>query len=222
MRKRLLDIYARLEKAFGPQNWWPAESPWEVMVGAVLVQNTSWRNVELAIASLRRAGLLHPAALDGVDDDELAGYLRSAGTYRVKARRLRNLRQLVKEEYSGTVEALLAAPGGRLRSQLLEVGGIGPETADSIVLYAAHQPSFVVDTYTYRVLARHGWIALDADYDTMKAFFESSLPRDADLYGELHALFVQLGKSYCRKSPECEECPLRELLPENGHPCELS
>ena len=221
-RRRLLRAYAQLEEAFGPQHWWPADSPLEVMIGAVLVQNTSWRNVELAMNNLRQAGWLEVASLRAVEEEELAARIRPAGTYRVKARRLRNMLRWLDDNFSGDVTAMLATDASELRGKLLEVSGIGPETADSIVLYAAHQPTFVVDTYTYRVLVRHGWIESGADYDEIKHFLESSLPRDAHLYGEFHALLVQLGKSYCGKSPQCDECPLANLLPADGVPRDLS
>jgi endonuclease-3 related protein len=217
MSSNLLQIFERLHAAFGPQQWWPGESPLEVMVGAVLVQNTAWTNVERAIENLRSAGLVSPTALYALSEKELSELIRPAGYYQVKARRLRNLLRLVIEEYDGSLDAMFATDLAALREQLLAVSGIGPETADAILLYAANKPTFVVDTYTHRILARHGWIGYEADYHEIKDHFESSLPADERLYNEYHALLVRLGKEFCRKkSPKCEACPLADLLPAGG------
>ena len=214
---KALDVYKRLLDAFGPQHWWPAQSPFEVMVGAVLVQNTSWNNVIKAIENLRQADLLEPHALAAVAAEELEELIRPAGYFRIKARRLHNLIAFLVDRYDGSMEAMFQTDPAALREALLAVNGIGPETADSILLYAGNLPRFVVDTYTHRVLSRHGWIAFDADYHQLQQFFEDRLPGDAALFNEFHALLVRLGKDYCRKqSPRCAECPLRELLPEGG------
>jgi endonuclease III related protein len=214
MKYMLREVYERLLRAFGPQKWWPGDSPFEIIVGAVLVQNTAWRNVERAIENLRDAGLMQPQALYTLPEKELAELIRPAGYYQVKARRLRNLLRLVVERYDGSLDAMFRTDLETLREELLSVSGIGPETADAILLYAAEKPTFVVDTYTHRVLARHGWIGYDAGYHDIKDHFESSLPADAALYNEYHALMVRLGKDYCRKSgPMCEACPLVDLLP---------
>jgi endonuclease-3 related protein len=211
------DVYRRLFAAFGPQHWWPGESPFEVMVGAVLTQNTSWQNVERAIRNLREADLLEPRALYAVPPAELEELIRPAGYFRVKARRLRSLLEFLVERYGGSLEAMFTAGLSELRRQLLEVHGIGPETADSILLYAGGLPSFVVDAYTHRIFARHGWIGFDADYDQIQDYVQSALPQDVATYNEFHALLVRLGKDYCRKSnPKCEECPLRQTLPPGG------
>jgi len=213
----LLKAYERLLAAFGPQHWWPGESPFEIMVGAVLVQNTAWRNVERAIENLRDAGLMEPRAMVAISTDELAELIRPAGYYQVKARRLRNLLQFLLEEYDGSLEAMFDTDLATLRERLLAIHGIGPETADAILLYAGGLPTFVVDTYTHRVLARHGWVGYEADYHEIKDFFESALPADAKLYNEYHALMVRAGKEYCRKTaPKCDTCPLAELLPASG------
>jgi endonuclease-3 related protein len=213
----LRDVYERLLKAFGPQHWWPGESPFEIMVGTVLVQNTAWRNVERAIQNLREAGLMEPRALYAVPEAQLAELIRPAGYYQVKARRLRNLLRLIVDEYDGSLDAMFRTGLTTLREELLSVSGIGPETADAILLYAGGLPTFVVDTYTHRVLARHGWIGYDAGYHEIKDYFESSLPADAVVYNEYHALLVRLGKEYCRKTgPKCEACPLVDLLPPSG------
>lgn len=213
----LQEVYDRLLAAFGPQHWWPGDTPFEVIVGAVLVQNTAWRNVERAIENLRDAGVMEPAKLYALSENELAELIRPAGYYQVKARRLRNLLQLVVEAYDGSLEEMFRSDLATLRGSLLGVSGIGPETADAILLYAGKLPTFVVDTYTHRVLARHGWIGYDADYHTIKEHFEASLPQDAALYNEYHALLVRLGKEYCRKTgPKCETCPLVDFLPPSG------
>lgn len=213
----LSEVFERLLAEFGPQYWWPGDSPLEVMVGAVLVQNTAWKNVERAIANLRDEGLMEPNALFALPAEELAQLIRPAGYFQVKAKRLRNLLKFVIEEFDGSLEAMFGRDLSTLREQLLGIHGIGPETADAILLYAGKRPTFVVDTYTHRVLARHGWIGYEADYHEIKDYFESSLPADEALYNEYHALLVRVGKEYCRKTgPKCEECPLREMLPTGG------
>jgi endonuclease-3 related protein len=203
--------------AFGPQNWWPGDSPFEIMVGAVLVQNTAWRNVEGAIKNLRDAGVMEPRALYALPPAELSELIRPAGYFQLKARRLRNLLQFVIERYDGSLDAMFSMSVGTLREELLAINGIGPETADAILLYAGGLPTFVVDTYTHRVLARHAWIGYDADYHEIKDLFELALPPDAPLYNEYHALLVRVGKDYCRRSEaRCDKCPLAELLPASG------
>jgi endonuclease-3 related protein len=216
MTSILLDVYQRLFDAFGPQHWWPGQTPFEVLIGAVLVQNTSWKNVEKAIANLREADLLDARALYGVPGEELEELIRPAGYYRVKARRLRNLLRWLVERYDGSLEQMFQTDLATLREDLLRVNGVGPETADSILLYAGGLPTFVVDTYTHRVLARHGWIEFEADYHAIQEYFESGLQRDAAMYNEYHALLVRLGHLHCRKTPRCEGCPLAALLPEGG------
>jgi endonuclease-3 related protein len=213
----LLQAYKRLLATFGPQHWWPGDSPFEIMAGAVLVQNTAWRNVERAIANLRDAGVMEPRALYALPPEELAELIRPAGYFQVKTRRLRNLLKFVIDEYDGSLDSMFRTHVAALREQLLSIHGIGPETADAILLYAGGLPSFVVDTYTHRILARHGWVGYDSDYHEIKDYFESALPADAQLYNEYHALLVRAGKDYCRRAaPNCEACPLAELLPEGG------
>jgi endonuclease-3 related protein len=213
----LREVYERLWAAFGAQHWWPGESPFEVIVGAVLVQNTSWTNVERAIANLRESGRMSPRALYALPPEELAELIRPAGYYQVKAKRLRNVLRFIVEEHDGSLEAMFATSLSTLREELLSIHGIGPETADAILLYAGGLPTFVVDTYTHRVLARHGWMGYDATYEEIKDYFESSLPTSAPLFNEYHALLVRVGKDYCRRSrPKCEECPLKGLLPAGG------
>jgi len=213
----LTDVYRRLFDAFGPQYWWPGDSGFEMMLGAMLTQNTSWQNVERAIANLRQADLLEPHALYDVPVEELEELIRPAGYFRVKARRLRSLLEFFLTRYDGSLEAMFRTSLPELRQQLLGVHGVGPETADSILLYAGGLPSFVVDAYTHRILARHGWIGFDADYEQIQDYIQGELPAEAPLYNEFHALLVRLGKDYCWKSkPKCAECPLRELLPRGG------
>jgi len=217
IRMPLQDVYRRLIEAFGPQYWWPGESPIEVVVGAVLVQNTSWANVEKSLRKLIEAELLDPRALVEIPLEELEEYIRSAGYFRIKARRLRNLMQMIVDRFGGSLEAMFRTPLAELRPMLLEVSGVGPETADSILLYAGSLPTFVVDAYTYRVFTRHGWVEPEADYHQLQDYCQSQLPDDVQLYNEFHALLVRLGKDYCRKtSPRCVQCPLRELLPQGG------
>ena len=207
----LHEIYQRLLAHFGPQHWWPGDSPFEIMAGAVLTQNTSWSNVAKALAHLKAAGKLSPAALAAVPLAELAELIRPAGYHNLKAARLKNLLALIEEQ--GGVEALLAQPTTTLRQLLLGVKGIGPETADSIVLYAAGRPVFVVDTYTHRIFSRHALISEDCDYFQLQELFMAQLEEDVALFNEYHALIVQTGKNFCRKStPNCAGCPLAELL----------
>jgi endonuclease III related protein len=213
----LTEVYRRLFDAFGPQHWWPGETPFEVMVGAVLTQNTNWQNVERAITNLRDADLLDPQALHDVPVEELEDLIRPAGYFRVKARRLRALLELLVERYGGSIDAMFAVELPELRRQLLEVNGVGPETADSILLYAGELPSFVVDAYTYRIFSRHGWIGFDADYHQIQDYVQGELPQEVAVYNEFHALLVRLGKDFCKKSnPKCPECPLQALLPKGG------
>ncbi len=220
MASSLTEIYRRLFDFFGPQHWWPAESPLEVIVGAVLVQNTNWRNVKRAIANLRDADLLQPHALYDVPPDELEELIRPAGYFRVKARRLRSVLEFLVRRYDGSLQKMFRTDIDTLRDELLAVHGVGPETADSILLYAGGLPVFVVDAYTHRVFARHGWIDFDTDYHAIQDHFQAGLPQDAALYNEYHALLVRLGKQYCRKTkPKCDECPLADWL-SDGKPSE--
>ena len=216
MTATLQEVYDRLFAAYGPQHWWPGDSPFEVMIGAVLVQNTSWQNVEKAIGNLRREDLLEPHALYRVPAEELEELIRPAGYFRIKARRLRNLLEFLVEHYEGSLEAMFRTGLSTLREELLRINGIGPETADSILLYAGGLPAFVVDTYTHRVFARHGWIEFDIDYHSIQDHLQSGLPQDVALYNEYHALLVRLGKHHCRKTPKCDGCPLADLLPDGG------
>lgn len=210
--ERLTAIYEALYANFGPQGWWPGETPLEVMVGAILTQNTSWANVEKAIHNLKGAGLLTLPRLLEMPAALLAEYIRPAGYYNIKAARLHNLLRLIGDEHDGDLDAFLNQPLHQLREQLLGVKGIGPETADAIILYAAKQPVFVVDAYTFRLLSRHDLADDSADYAGLQALFMDHLPEDAAVYGEYHALIVRACKDYCKKGkPLCEGCPLRGL-----------
>lgn len=214
---RLAKAYRRLFDAFGPQRWWPGDTRFEMIVGAMLTQNTSWKNVERAIGNLRKADLLEPHALDNVPLEELEELLQPAGYFRVKAKRLRSLLKFLIERYDGSLDAMFETRLDQLRQELLDVHGVGPETADSILLYAGGLPIFVVDAYTHRIFARHGWIGFDAQYDEIQDYVQGELPPDAPMYNEFHALLVRLGKDYClKRNPKCPECPLREMLPASG------
>lgn len=217
-REKLKRMYDLLEAAFGPQHWWPGETAFEVMVGAVLTQNTNWKNVEKAIGNLKSRGLLSPEKLHAMRVGEVASLIRPAGYYNVKAKRLKNLVDWLVDEFGGDVERMSAAGLAELREKLLAVRGVGRETGDSILLYAARKPTFVVDTYTYRVLLRHALIDESAEYDEIKEMFESDLPAEVELYGEFHALLVRVGKTYCRKIPRCEECPLDVTFEDGARP----
>jgi endonuclease III related protein len=215
-KRTLTGIYRRLHAHFGHAGWWPGESAFEVCVGAVLVQNTAWTNVEKALAVLRTRALLSFESLRAMPVDTLAPLIRSSGYFNVKARRLAALLELLDREYAGRVERMREEDPLALRAKLLAVAGIGRETADSIVLYAAGLPVFVVDAYTRRIFTRLGLLRGDEDYDEIRARFERALPRDAALYNDYHAQIVRLGKDVCRPVPRCEICPLRRLCPRRG------
>ena len=197
--------YERLLARFGPQRWWPARSRFEVIVGALLMQQTSWRNVEVAIANLRRAGILSAGAIAGASIPELRRHVRVAGLYRTKPRRLKRFcARLI--EFRGDLDAFFRRDPVVVREDLLAQEGVGPETADSILLYASRTPTFVVDAYTIRIARRLGWIDSD-DYDEVKAWFEARLPKDLPRLREFHALLVRHAKEICRTRPRCEACP---------------
>jgi endonuclease-3 related protein len=211
-RARLLRLYDRLHRRYGPQRWWPARSRFEVIVGAILTQNAAWRNAERAIARLRAARVLDHRAVRRIAPGRLAALIRPSGTFRVKARRLRAFADHVARRHDGRLGRLLALPLPALRAELRGIPGIGPETADAIALYAGGRPIFVVDAYTRRILVRHRLVAPDADYDTVQAFLMGHLPHDPALFNEFHALLVRVAKDHCRTGPRCETCPLRADL----------
>ncbi|MCU0916259.1 MAG: endonuclease III domain-containing protein [Planctomycetes bacterium] len=216
-RELLLEIYQRLFDFFGPQHWWPGESPFEVAVGAILTQNTSWTNVAKAIANLKAAGSLDAFKLHEMDLEQLELLIRPAGYFRVKAKRLKNFIRWLCERYDGDLVNLEPVSTNRLREELLAISGIGPETADSILLYALNRPVFVVDTYTARVMVRHGLIGPELDYQQLQGLFMSNLEPDAAFFNEFHALLVMTGKDYCKPRPKCAPCPLDTL----GHRTEI-
>jgi len=209
--EKLTEIYDVLFKAFGPQHWWPGQTRFEIVTGAILTQNTSWANVEKAIANLKAAGCLEPAALHGLSLSQLAELVRPAGYFNIKAKRIKSFLDWLFENYCGRLENLEPLETHRLREELLAIRGIGPETADSILLYAFERPVFVVDAYTARIAARHGLIEPGADYEQLQDLFETDLPRDVRLFNEYHALLVRLGKDFCKPKPRCPICPLRDL-----------
>lgn len=219
-REQLLEIYQTLLDSFGPQHWWPGETPFEVAVGAILTQNTSWFNVEKAIANLKAAGCLDAAKLHELDAADLEKLIRPAGYFRVKAKRLKNFIDWLCNEYGGDLRNLEGVSTARLREDLLSISGIGPETADSILLYALDRPIFVVDTYTARVMVRHGLIGADLDYQQLQDLFMSNLEPDVALFNEFHALLVMTGKDYCKPKPRCSPCPLEALPHDVARPYE--
>jgi endonuclease-3 related protein len=206
----LTEIYQLLYDAFGPQHWWPGETPFEIITGAILTQNTSWANVEKAIANLKAAGDLTPDALHRIDVGQLAELIRPAGYFNIKAKRLKNFIDWLFEDYSGELANLRAVGTDRLREELLAIKGIGQETADSILLYALERPVFVVDAYTARITLRHRLIEPGADYEQLRQLFESNLPQDVQLFNEYHALLVRTGKEFCRPKAKCSGCPLEK------------
>jgi endonuclease III related protein len=213
----LMSYYEAMSGALGPMHWWPAETPFEVIVGAILTQSTAWGNVERAIANLRTARMLTPAAMLRVPLARLAGLVRPSGYFRQKTKKLKAFVRFLQNEHGGSLKRMFHTPTLELREKLLSVHGIGPETADSILLYAGNHPVFVVDAYTHRILGRHGITNGKPDYEKVRAFLEASIPRQPELFNEFHALIVNTGKNWCRKSaPRCEECPLRALLPVNS------
>jgi endonuclease-3 related protein len=209
------EYFNSLFTAFGPQHWWPGRTPFEVIVGAILTQNTSWTNVESAIENLRSERLLSPAAIKAVQPRRLQKLVRPSGYFRQKARKLKAFSKFLLSEYGGSLKKMFAEPTIVLREKLLGVWGIGPETADSILLYAGEHAVFVVDAYAKRMLARHGWTGEKARYDDVRWMFERTFPGDARRFNEFHALIVHAGKTFCRAhDPLCGECPLGRYIEE--------
>ncbi len=243
LRGEIVGYYRALYSRWGPQNWWPAQSRLEVIVGAYLTQNTNWSNVEKAIANLRRARVLSVNGLRKISVQQLEKLVRSSGYFRQKAKKLKAFIRFLDKNYGGSLDRMLAQPTEKLREELLALHGVGPETADSILLYAGNHPVFVVDAYTRRIFERHGMITAKTGYEEIRALTEATLTsaapaeltlgrhgeeprhpvsrisrmRRGDLprhYNELHALIVRAGNQHCRKTPNCEECPLRPFLPQ--------
>lgn len=210
MTGQLLELFELLLAAYGPRHWWPAETPFEVCVGAILTQNTNWVNVEKAIANLKEAGLLSVDALIRIDPLELGEVIRSAGFFNVKSRRLKSFVTWLMLRAGGSLETLFTTDWQMLRRELLSIRGVGAETADSILLYAGEQPTFVVDAYTRRLLFRLELLpAEDSGYEEVRSLIMAALPQEVPLFNEYHALIVQHCKERCRKRPLCEGCPLR-------------
>ncbi len=209
----IADVYRVLRALRGPQGWWPGETPFEVAVGAVLTQNTAWTNVERAIANLKAAGVLEARTLLDLPPDRLAELLRPSGCFNVKARRLRALVQVLVDRADGDPSRLPTDDPGRLREDLLAIPGVGRETADSILLYAVGVPVFVIDAYTRRLFGRLGLLDPGADYDALRAAFETALPRQPDLFNDFHAQIVAHAKHTCRPRPLCPACPFADWCP---------
>lgn len=214
-KEKLKNIYTRLFEVFGPQHWWPGDTPFEVAVGAVLTQNTNWGNVEKAITNLKNANALCPVAMDRMSGPRLAELIRPSGYYNVKAARLKALISFIMKDYQGNIERMKNGDPHKLRESLLGINGIGQETADSILLYAVGVPFFVIDAYTKRVLSRHGILSADSEYEDFQGLFHRHMARNTGLYNEYHALIVKTGKVFCKpRDPLCGSCPLSGI----GHP----
>jgi endonuclease-3 related protein len=203
-----MEMYHLMLNHFGPQHWWPAADALEMMVGAILTQNTSWNNVEKAIKNLKKRSILNIRALHSISVPELAEEIRPAGYFNIKAARLKNLINFIVERYNGDVSMLLTEKTDILREGLLSIRGVGSETADSILLYAVGRPIFVIDSYTHRILNRHGLADDQASYHELQELFMDNLAEDTGLFNEFHALIVGIGKQYCRRKPLCGKCPL--------------
>lgn len=212
-RETLVAYYRAMSAGLGPSGWWPGQTPFEIALGAILTQNTAWSNVEKALRNLRQAGLLDPGSLSGLTEEDLAEFIRPSGFFRIKAARVRNFLQFLGGADGPGLESLQGRSVEELRPALLGISGIGPETADSILLYALGLPSFVVDAYTRRIFSRHGLVPEDIGYEDLRAVFMDALPREAPLYNEYHALIVRTGKGWCAKrAGKCLQCPLAPLL----------
>lgn len=212
MHNRLHDLYRVLRDHFGPTGWWPADSSFEVIAGAILTQNTAWKNVEKALANLAGLRALTPEGLWNLPESTLRDAVRPAGYFNQKSKRLRGFLQVLFDEFEGSLELLFELPTDALRHRLLRISGIGPETADSILLYAAERPVFVIDTYTVRILTRHGILSEEVTYEEAQQYMMDHLPLDVPLYKEYHALLVYTGKDFCRPKPVCQGCPLEDSL----------
>ncbi|MBI2986016.1 MAG: endonuclease III domain-containing protein [Deltaproteobacteria bacterium] len=207
-RRELMQLYRRLYRHYGNLQWWPGDTPLEISVGAILTQNTAWTNVEKAIKRLKETRSLNVAALARMSHSRLAPLIKSAGYFNVKARRLKHFISFLQGHYGGSLRKMFTQKPSHLREELLSVNGVGPETADSILLYAGQKPSFVIDAYTKRILSRHGVMPYEKSYDDFRQLFMKHLPPDAPFYNQYHAMFVNVGKDFCRKKPLCDSCPL--------------
>lgn len=203
-----MQVYRRLYRHYGDLRWWPGDSPLEVSVGAILTQNTAWTNVEKAIKRLKETRSLSVKALGGLPHRRLARLIQAAGYFNVKARRLKNFVSFLQGRYGGSLKKMFNQKTTRLRQDLLSVNGTGPETADSILLYAGEKPIFVIDAYTKRILSRHGLMSYEKSYEEFQGLFMKYLPPDVPLYNQYHAMLVNIGKDFCRSQPLCASCPL--------------
>ena len=208
---KIIEIYHKLYHAFGPQHWWPGDSPFEIAVGAILTQNTNWVNVEKAVENLKRKMVLNATSIHELKTEKLASFIKPAGYFNVKAKRLKAFIHFLIYDYHGSMKRMKHEKTDTLRKKLLHVHGIGPETADSILLYALDKPVFVIDAYTKRSLSRHNIINHDESYERIQDLFHTTLKRDSELFNEYHALFVRLGKTYCKTEPMCNGCPLEGI-----------
>lgn len=211
-QQALLKIYRAMRKHFGHRHWWPGETPFEVIVGAVLTQNAAWTNVEKAIVNLKARNKLSFSAIRKMPQSELASFIRPAGYFNVKAKRLKNVIDSIWKRYRGDLDLMFKKKTAELRKELLEINGVGQETADSILLYAGNKPSFVVDAYTRRIFERHRYLKGNETYEDIQRIFMTFLPQGPHLYNDYHAQIVETGKHYCRTLPRCESCPLRFFL----------
>jgi len=213
LKEKLLDLYRRLLDRFGPQGWWPGDTPFEVALGAILTQNTNWQNVSRVMAALKAAGELDPVILAEMPEAELASRFRPAGYYNLKAHRVKNFLDFLAARFENSMARMAQQDLEPLRTELLSLHGIGPETADSILLYALHKPTFVADAYTFRVLSRHDLVTEPCSYEELRQLFMEHLPVEVPLYQEFHALLVRVAKEFCRPKPRCPGC-LLENWPE--------
>ena len=211
--KRLMELYRRLLKLYGPQHWWPGDDAFEIAIGAILTQSAAWGNVEKAIANLKSAGVFSLEGLRDISEEELARLIRPSGYFNAKAKKLKAFVMHLWQRHQGNLQKLLSQEDTALREELLSIYGIGEETADDIVLYAADKPSFVVDAYTRRILTRVGMAPHEDSYRAYQEVFHHSLPPDVPLYNEYHALLVRHGKESCQKKPRCGQCCLLDLCP---------
>jgi len=212
IQERLLSIFNTLLHSFGKRHWWPGETTLEIIIGAVLTQNTSWKNVEKAIKNLKRHDALNIDRLHRMDKTELARIILPSGFYNIKSDRLKNIIDVIYNDYDSNISKLYSVNVWHTRDKLLAIKGIGKETADSIILYALNKPIFVIDAYTKRFLQNHRLYNGESDYDSLQQFFMKNLPEDTYLFNEFHALIVYLCQNFCKKIPVCEECPLKEDL----------
>ena len=207
----LLKIYFNLLNQFGHRNWWPAETPFEVIIGAILTQNVSWNNVKNAINNLKKEDLLNPEQLHNIDPDEIAPLIKSSRFYNQKTRKIKNFMKFFFDDYNGNLSNMSKEDPILLRQKLLKIKGLGEETVDSILLYACDKPIFVVDAYTKRIFSRYGLIEENANYEKVQVFFMDNLPQDIKLFNDYHAQIVHLGNSICKTKPDCERCPIRKI-----------